>query len=803
MPSTYRRPGVYLEESLLLNPSDVAGTTTVAAFVGMAPKGPVNTPILVESWSDYFTVFGGFDAIPAPAGTDPLDLTGGAFPSGAPANFGALQAHTTKGNGKYTGPPNFGPSTPGEYVTLGDNSKAYYNTPPQSTNRGSAGPTNAFAADPDITAQDDPNAAKLLSVAEVQTLTKSATLTAGQWKLTLLGVTTADIAYTATPADVQAAINTAIPNNTVVVAGTGTIATGGPFTLTYNGYGDIAQATVANGTAPLVGGTINVTTTTPGVSGEGFVAVPATAWTSGQVIWVGPYAFSWNGTAWKPGPQSGTIGVNNGTWAAGVYPGTVVNNAAPKALSYLPFSVYSFFQNGGRFAWVLRAAKAETTGTYGATAVVNVTDGATTPLTSFKLNAISAGDWGNALSYRLGVNANEPKTFSLEILQQASDGVNYETLERFQNLSVRGELAGTRRIDSAVNDSLGGSRYVRVTNLNLNVEQPVEKLDPTKLAGGDDPDWPTASDLQTAPLLLGGVEGPLIINIAPYLADESFRDRPGELSDGGSVLVGANFSPSSFSDREDVMVFNDFCQPKDYTASYRSSSYMKEMQSDLIFDQTSYTASYGPWVLIPHPTQVGAVIPVPPGGAVLGVTARIDATIGFHRAPAGVIATLTNAVGVQAKFTDSELGDLNHSDVNVIRPVVGAGICVMGARTRKSYGPDHYISARRTLINIKEQLRRSTQWAVFENNDERLWSSLRITADNILRPLWERGGLRGTSPNQAYYIRCDSTLNTINVISSGEVRMEVGVALEYPAEFVVIKITQITSSQFTNEVQAF
>ena len=79
---------------------------------------------------------------------------------------------------------------------------------------------------------------------------------------------------------------------------------------------------------------------------------------------------------------------------------------------------------------------------------------------------------------------------------------------------------------------------------------------------------------------------------------------------------------------------------------------------------------------------------------------------------------------------------------------------------------------------------------------------MRITADNILRPLWERGGLRGSSPNQAYYIRCDSSLNTINVIASGEVRMEIGVALEYPAEFVIIKITQITSTQFTNEVQA-
>jgi phage tail sheath protein FI len=184
----------------------------------------------------------------------------------------------------------------------------------------------------------------------------------------------------------------------------------------------------------------------------------------------------------------------------------------------------------------------------------------------------------------------------------------------------------------------------------------------------------------------------------------------------------------------------------------------------------------------------------------MGMMARIDATIGVFRAPAGVIAGLGNAVGAATKFTDTELGDLNNKNINVIRSVVGAGICVMGARTRKSYGADKYVSARRTLIAIKESLRRSTQWAVFENNDTRLWSGLRMTADRILRPMWEAGGLAGVSQGDAYYIRCDATLNTPQVIQSGEVRMEVGVALEYPAEFVVIRITQFDRGSSTAEV---
>jgi phage tail sheath protein FI len=125
----------------------------------------------------------------------------------------------------------------------------------------------------------------------------------------------------------------------------------------------------------------------------------------------------------------------------------------------------------------------------------------------------------------------------------------------------------------------------------------------------------------------------------------------------------------------------------------------------------------------------------------------------------------------------------------------------MGGRTRKTFGADRYVSARRTLIYIKEVVRRSTQFAVFENNDQRLWASLRMSAERILRPLWEAGGLKGSNTNEAYYIRCDDTINTPSVIQSGEVRMELGVALQYPAEFVIIRLTQYDQGSFTAEVQ--
>jgi hypothetical protein len=324
---------------------------------------------------------------------------------------------------------------------------------------------------------------------------------------------------------------------------------------------------------------------------------------------------------------------------------------------------------------------------------------------------------------------------------------------------------------------------------------------PVKLEDGVDPGLPTATDLQNATQLVAKVEGPIALNIAGYMKDATKVDT--SEATGPFGWVGTSILPSSsFSDRQDIFFVNDNAPPR--LPGQPSSSYKALIQQSDKLGVTgadSYVASYGPWIIVPNPQRVGTTISIPPGGGVMGVMARIDATVGVFRAPAGVIAGITNAVGVQTKFTDTELGDLNYSHINVIRSVVGAGIAVMGARTRKTYGADKYVSPRRTLIYIKEVLKRSTQFAVFENNDQRLWAALRMSADRILRPLWEAGGLRGNNPSEAYYVRCDETINTPSVISSGEVRMEVGVALEYPAEFIIIRVTQFDRSSFTSEIQ--
>jgi hypothetical protein len=97
---------------------------------------------------------------------------------------------------------------------------------------------------------------------------------------------------------------------------------------------------------------------------------------------------------------------------------------------------------------------------------------------------------------------------------------------------------------------------------------------------------------------------------------------------------------------------------------------------------------------------------------------------------------------------------------------------------------------RRSLIYIKKNLQDISTFALFENNDERLWANIRSTITVFLNQYYNQGGLRGTSPSAAFYVKCDAENNPTQSIANGEVHIEVGVALEYPAEFVVINLTQ-------------
>lgn len=204
---------------------------------------------------------------------------------------------------------------------------------------------------------------------------------------------------------------------------------------------------------------------------------------------------------------------------------------------------------------------------------------------------------------------------------------------------------------------------------------------------------------------------------------------------------------------------------------------------------SSYAAFYYPWIKVMDPETSDPKL-VPPGGHVAGIYARNDTERGVHKAPAN--ETVRGAHELQFNITKREQDVLNPKGVNCIRSLRGRGIRVWGARTTSSDPLWKYLNVRRLFLYLEESIEESTQWVVFEPNDERLWARVRQTVSNFLTAQWENGALMGTTREEAFFVRCDRTTMTQDDIDNGRLIVEVGVAPVKPAEFVVFRIAQWT-----------
>ncbi|HEV7858541.1 MAG TPA: phage tail sheath subtilisin-like domain-containing protein [Pyrinomonadaceae bacterium] len=190
-----------------------------------------------------------------------------------------------------------------------------------------------------------------------------------------------------------------------------------------------------------------------------------------------------------------------------------------------------------------------------------------------------------------------------------------------------------------------------------------------------------------------------------------------------------------------------------------------------------------------------------PCGAVAGVFARTDTQRGVWKAPAGLDAVLNNVPALSVNLTDAENGELNPLGVNCLRTKVPAGRVVWGARTLQGddrFGSEwKYIPVRRTALFIEESLYRGTQWVVFEPNDEPLWAQIRLNIGAFMHNLFRQGAFQGTTPKDAYFVKCDKETTTQNDINLGIVNIIVGFAPLKPAEFVIVKLQQMAGQIVT------
>ena len=325
-----------------------------------------------------------------------------------------------------------------------------------------------------------------------------------------------------------------------------------------------------------------------------------------------------------------------------------------------------------------------------------------------------------------------------------------------------------------------------------------------------------------------GLDGGAVFGPQLYALDNgddgTVFDAAGSFVVPATVFQGTRAAKTGLYALEDVDLFNILTLPQvplmadvDMRAVYaEAEAYAEERRSMIIIDiapdvirleqMQSWLADneslrhrngavYYPRTNVPDPLNRNRPRSIPASGTIAGLWARTDTQRGVWKAPAGTDARLRNVESLAYRLTDQQNGALNPLGINCLRTFpVYANIC-WGARTLE--GADviasdwKYVPVRRTTLFIEESLFRGTKWVVFEPNDEPLWAQIRLNVGAFMQDLFRKGAFQGTTPRDAYFVKCDSETTTQQDIDNGIVNIEVGFAPLKPAEFVILKIQQI------------
>lgn len=164
----------------------------------------------------------------------------------------------------------------------------------------------------------------------------------------------------------------------------------------------------------------------------------------------------------------------------------------------------------------------------------------------------------------------------------------------------------------------------------------------------------------------------------------------------------------------------------------------------------------------------------PPSGAIAGSFARIEiehGDFGVVWPPANTV--LRGITHVEVELTWDEAGGYAEQAINPIVVQSGRGVIVFGARTLSKVDQYKFINTRRVVSMVFEQLRRDTEWAVFETNNPHLWDVLDRDVRYRLEQFADAGLLTDQGGDQEYMVRCDYSTNPVGLRDAGQVNVEV------------------------------
>ena len=441
--------------------------------------------------------------------------------------------------------------------------------------------------------------------------------------------------------------------------------------------------------------------------------------------------------------------------------------------SYLAHAVYAYFQNGGGIAYIVRVGGDGAEAAPAARAELGAGEGKALP---YRVSAIEAGAAGNEISVEVTHPEGEGAADDQFTIVVKRGGKVEETF---------GDLTHKRGKQNAVQVVNAQSKLIRLEEATSGgqLERPAKGS--TNLAGG------------------GASALPARVEATDYVGDVANRTGLGALEEIDEITMVAvpdltsaynqgMIDAEGFQSVQLAMIthcelMGDRMAILDPPPGLNAQQ-IKEWRVDKAGYDSKYAALYWPQVKVLDPVS-GQNIFVPPCGHMAGIWARTDNERGVHKAPANEV--VRGAVSIELNITRNEHDLLNPVGINVIRAFPGRGIRVWGARTLSSDPAWKYINVRRLFNYLEKSISVSTDWVVFEPNDRELWAKIRRTIAGFLVMEWRKGALFGSTPSEAFYVKCDDETNPAEGISLGQVVCEIGVAPVKPAEFVIFRLQQL------------
>lgn len=191
---------------------------------------------------------------------------------------------------------------------------------------------------------------------------------------------------------------------------------------------------------------------------------------------------------------------------------------------------------------------------------------------------------------------------------------------------------------------------------------------------------------------------------------------------------------------------------------------------------------------------VNADAVIPPSGVMAGIYSRVDGNRGVHKAPANVslnsISELTTIISHKDQ-EDLNVDSVAGKSINAIRPFLGRGKLVWGARTLDGNSNEwRFISVRRFFNMVEESTRNASERFVFEPNDRNTWVKVRGMIENFLLIQWRNGALQGAVPEDAFFVNVGlgETMTALDILE-GRMIVELGMAVVRPAEFIILRFS--------------